>query len=63
MMGGYNITPLIKLLDINATAQIACDALSKTLLIYEAYQSIVFAGKPVGICPRINYLLGEGVIG
>ena len=41
MMGGYNITPLIELLDINATAQIACDALSKTLLIYEAYQSIV----------------------
>jgi aconitase B len=31
MMGGYNITPLIELLDINATAQIACDALSKTL--------------------------------
>ncbi|VVM24549.1 Aconitate hydratase 2 (EC [uncultured Gammaproteobacteria bacterium] len=41
MMGGYNITPLIELLDIDTTAQIACDALSKTLLIYEAYQSIV----------------------
>ncbi|SFV86290.1 Aconitate hydratase 2 [hydrothermal vent metagenome] len=41
MMGGYNITPLIELLDIDATAQMACDALSKTLLIYEAYQSIV----------------------
>lgn len=41
MMGGYNIAPLIELLDIDATAQIACDALSKTLLIYEAYQEIV----------------------
>jgi aconitate hydratase 2 / 2-methylisocitrate dehydratase len=41
MMGGYNITPLIDLLDIEATAQTACDALSKTLLIYEAYQTII----------------------
>ncbi|CAC9611259.1 Aconitate hydratase 2 (EC 4.2.1.3) [uncultured Gammaproteobacteria bacterium] len=41
MMGGYNITPLIELLDIDATAQTACDALSKTLLIYEAYQTII----------------------
>lgn len=41
MIGGYNIAPLIELLDIDTTAQIACDALSKTLLIYEAYQEIV----------------------
>ena len=41
MMGGYNIAPLIELLDIDTTAQIACDVLSKTLLIYEAYQEIV----------------------
>lgn len=41
MMGGYNITPLIELLEIDATAQTACDALSKTLLIYEAYQTII----------------------
>ena len=41
MMGGYNIAPLIELLDIDTTAQIACDALSKTLLIYEAHQEIV----------------------
>jgi len=41
MLGGYNIAPLIELLDIDATAQTACDALSKTLLIYEAYQTIL----------------------
>jgi len=41
MLGGYNITPLIELLDIDVTAQAACDALSKTLLIYEAYQTIL----------------------
>ncbi|KAA0443068.1 MAG: bifunctional aconitate hydratase 2/2-methylisocitrate dehydratase [Candidatus Thioglobus sp.] len=54
MMGGYNIAPLIELLDIDVTAQTAADALSKTLLIYEAYQTIfdksahnVFAKKIV----------------
>ncbi len=41
MLGGYNIEPLIDLLDLDETAQTATDALSKTLLIYEAYQSIV----------------------
>ncbi len=41
MLGGYNIAPLIELLDIDATAQAACDALSRTLLIYEAYQTIL----------------------
>ena len=41
MMGGYNIAPLIDLLDIEQTAPSASEALSKTLLIYEAYQSIL----------------------
>lgn len=41
MLGGYNIEPLIALLDIDATAKTAVDGLSKTLLIYEAYQTIV----------------------
>jgi len=41
MMGGYNIGPLIDLLDIDITAQTATDALTKTLLIYEAYQTVV----------------------
>lgn len=41
MLGGYNITPLIDLLSIEQTAQLAADALSSTLLIYEAYQSVL----------------------
>ncbi len=41
MMGGYNIEPLIDLLDIDATAKTAKDALAKTLLIYEAYQTVL----------------------
>lgn len=41
MMGGYNIEPLIDLLDIDATSKTAKDALAKTLLIYEAYQTVL----------------------
>ncbi len=41
MMGGYNIQPLIELLDIEDTAVTAQAALSQTLLIYDAYHDIV----------------------
>ena len=41
MLGGYNINALIELLQSEKTAQVACQALSNTLLIYEAYQEIL----------------------
>jgi len=41
MMGGYNIEALIDLLDNDATAATAEAALSKTLLVYDAYHDIV----------------------
>ncbi len=41
MMGGYNIKPLIELLDIDTTRENAQIALASTLLIYEAYQTIM----------------------
>ena len=41
MLGGYSIASLIDLLDINETAQSACDALSHNILIYEAHQMII----------------------
>ncbi len=41
MMGGYNIQPLIDLLDQGDTAAEAGKALSKTLLIYDAYHDVV----------------------
>ncbi|WXU00451.1 MAG: Aconitate hydratase B [Catillopecten margaritatus gill symbiont] len=69
MMGGYNITSLIELLDIDATAQMACDALSKTLLIYEAYQSIVkksasniFAKKVVDSWANADWFMAKDVL-
>ncbi|OUR73810.1 bifunctional aconitate hydratase 2/2-methylisocitrate dehydratase [Methylophaga sp. 41_12_T18] len=41
MMGGYNIQPLIDLLDVAETADAAEAALSKTLLVYDAYYDVV----------------------
>ena len=40
MLGGYNIEPLIKALDDDATAEEAVKALSKTLLIYDAFHDV-----------------------
>ena len=41
MLGGYNVQPLIGLLDLEETAEIATEALSKTLLIYDAWQEVL----------------------
>lgn len=41
MMGGYNIQPLIDLLDVDATAAAAEKALSHTVMVYDAYHDMV----------------------
>ena len=41
MLGGYNIEPLIGLLDDDATAATAANALSKTLLMFDAFHDVV----------------------
>jgi len=41
MLGGYSIESLIDLLEDDETAAEACEALSHTILIYEAHQSIL----------------------
>ncbi|MBI3524928.1 MAG: bifunctional aconitate hydratase 2/2-methylisocitrate dehydratase [Betaproteobacteria bacterium] len=40
MLGGYNVQPLIELLDDAVTGPIAAAALSKTLLIFDAFHDI-----------------------
>ena len=40
MLGGYNVQPLIELLDVEATADAAATALSHTLLIYDAFHDV-----------------------
>ncbi|MCK9635006.1 MAG: bifunctional aconitate hydratase 2/2-methylisocitrate dehydratase [Methylobacter tundripaludum] len=49
MLGGYNIAPLIELLDNEALAPIAVKALSHTLLIFDAFHDVqekANAGNP-----------------
>ena len=41
MLGGYNIQPLIDLLDDDSLAPIAAAALSKTLLVFDAYHDVL----------------------
>ncbi len=40
MLGGYNISPLIQLLDDAELAPIAADALKKTLLMFDAFHDV-----------------------
>ncbi len=40
MLGGYNIQPLIALLDDSAVAEEAVAALSRTLLVYDAFRDV-----------------------
>ncbi len=45
MLGGYNIQPLIELLDHPTLAPLAAKALSHTLLMFEAYHDVVEKSK------------------
>jgi aconitate hydratase 2/2-methylisocitrate dehydratase len=40
MLGGYNVAPLIDLLDVGALAPIAAKALSHTLLVFDAFHDV-----------------------
>lgn len=45
MLGGYNIQPLIDLLDNDTTAEAAAKALSHTLLVYDAFHDVAEKSK------------------
>ena len=45
MLGGYNINPLVDLLDDREVASIAGEGLSKTLLMFEAFDDVVEKSK------------------
>ena len=40
MLGGYNVAPLVQLLDDAAVGAIAADALKKTLLVFDAFHDV-----------------------
>ena len=45
MLGGYNVEPLINLIDDQECGEIAVEALSKTLLIFDAFNDIADLSK------------------
>ena len=45
MVGGYNVKPLIDLLDDAAVAQVAADALKKTLLMFDYFHDVAQKAK------------------
>ncbi|MDG1444634.1 MAG: bifunctional aconitate hydratase 2/2-methylisocitrate dehydratase, partial [Pseudomonadales bacterium] len=45
MLGGYNITSLVELLDDDEVAEVAVAALSKTLLMFDAFHDVVEKAK------------------
>jgi len=45
MLGGYNITTLIELLDDSDVASVAAESLSKTLLMFDAFHDVVEKSK------------------
>ncbi len=53
MLGGYNIQPLIDLLDIEITADAAAKALSHTLLIYDFFHDIAEKAKSNKAAQRV----------
>ncbi len=53
MLGGYNIQPLIDLLDNETTADAAATALSHTLLIYDAFHDVADKSKNNAAAARV----------
>ncbi len=53
MLGGYNIQPLIELLDHDATADAAARALSHTLLIYDAFHDVAEKSESCDAAKRV----------
>lgn len=45
MLGGYNIEPLIELLDVDVLAPLAAQSLSQLLLLFDAYHDVVEKAK------------------
>ena len=59
MLGGYNIQPLINLLDDDKLAPIAAKGLSHTLLMFEAYHDVVEKAKTNEWAQKVLNAWGE----
>jgi aconitate hydratase 2/2-methylisocitrate dehydratase len=60
MLGGYNIQPLLDLLDIEELAPVAAQGLSHTLLMFEAYYDVVEKAKTHQWAQKVLKAWGNG---
>ncbi len=60
MLGGYNIQPLIELLDLDETAAVAAAGLSKTLLVYDAFHDVEAKAKQNSYAQQVMESWAEG---
>ena len=60
MLGGYNIAPLIKCLQIDELGDAASDALSNTLLIFDAFNEIYDLSKTNAYAKKVIDSWAEG---
>ncbi|MDQ7014990.1 MAG: bifunctional aconitate hydratase 2/2-methylisocitrate dehydratase [Gammaproteobacteria bacterium] len=60
MLGGYNIQPLIELLDRDETAAAAAEGLSKTLLVYDAFHDVEAKAKTNRYAQQVMESWSEG---
>ena len=60
MLGGYNIEPLIKCLQIDELGEVASEALSKTLLIFDAFNEIYELSKTNNHAKNVINAWAEG---
>ena len=60
MLGGYNIEPLIKCLQIDELGEVAAEALSKTLLIFDAFNEIYELSKTNNHAKNVINAWAEG---
>ncbi|MCP4006098.1 MAG: bifunctional aconitate hydratase 2/2-methylisocitrate dehydratase [bacterium] len=48
MLGGYNVAPLVELLEDSELGQLAADQLSRTLLVFDAFESVAARARDGG---------------
>jgi aconitate hydratase 2/2-methylisocitrate dehydratase len=61
MLGGYNVQPLIACLDLPDLASVAVEALSRTLLVFDAYNDIVEKASHNPFAKQILEAWADGV--
>jgi len=61
MLGGYNIAPLVALLDDHHLAPVAATALSRTLLVFDAYHEVMAKAENNPHAKRVVSAWAEGL--